>query len=63
MRISEFWRRMDVRFGATYARSVAQDHRLTVLGATVNDALESGVSAKEVWRAVCADFDVASQLR
>ncbi|MCW2527017.1 MAG: hypothetical protein JWM76_1877, partial [Pseudonocardiales bacterium] len=24
---------------------------------------ESGVSAKEVWRAVCAEFDVASPLR
>jgi hypothetical protein len=63
MRLSEFWNRMDARFGHAYARSVARDYRVSALGATIEDALESGVSAKEVWRAVCAEFDVASPLR
>ena len=54
---------MDARFGHTYARSVAKDYRLPLLGATVENALESGVGAKDVWRAVCAEFDVAGQLR
>lgn len=61
--MSEFWHRMEARFGATYARSVAQDYRLPALGATINDALERGDSAKTVWRAVCVEFDVAGQLR
>lgn len=63
MRLSEFWKRMDARFGHTYARSVAKDYRLPALGATVEDALDTGVSAKDVWRAVCNEFDVAGQLR
>ena len=54
---------MDVRFGPTYARSVAADYRVPLLGSTVNEALERGVPAKDVWRAVCDEFDVPSSLR
>ena len=62
MRLTEFWGRMDERFGASYSRSVAADYRLPRLGATVDEALRDGVEAKEVWRAVCAEFDVPSHL-
>lgn len=54
---------MEERFGVAYARSVARDHRLTTLGATVEEALERGVEAKEVWRAVCVDYEVPAHLR
>ncbi|MDT4891098.1 MAG: hypothetical protein QOE97_133 [Pseudonocardiales bacterium] len=54
---------METRFGAAYAHSVAADYRLTTLGSTVDEALANGVEAKEVWRAVCAEFDVPNQLR
>jgi hypothetical protein len=63
VRLTEFWRRMETRFGATYARSVAADYRLPGLGSTIDEALRRGVEAKEVWRAVCAEFDVPGQLR
>jgi hypothetical protein len=63
VRITEFWRRMNERFGDTYAASLAADYRLPLLGATVNDALASGVEAKEVWRAICAEFEVPASLR
>jgi hypothetical protein len=63
VRLTEFWRRMESRFGATYARSVAADYRLPMLGATIDEALSRGVEAKDVWRAVCAEFDVPGQLR
>lgn len=53
---------MDERFGPLYARSVAADYRLPVLGTTVNDALARGDDAKAVWRAVCAEFDVPGHL-
>lgn len=54
---------MEQRFGATYARSVAADHRLSALGLTVDEAISAGVETKEIWRAVCVDFEVPSQLR
>ncbi|WP_375486379.1 DUF3046 domain-containing protein [uncultured Jatrophihabitans sp.] len=63
MRLTEFWRRMDERFGAGYAASLAADYRLPVLGATIDDALAAGVEAKQVWQAVCAEFEMPAQLR
>ena len=54
MRLTEFWRRMDARFGAAYARSYAADQVLSTLGSrTVLQALADGEDAKDVWRAVC----------
>ncbi|HEY8827165.1 MAG TPA: DUF3046 domain-containing protein [Jatrophihabitantaceae bacterium] len=63
MRLTEFWRRMETRFGATYAHSVAADYRLPALGSTVEQALATGVDIKEIWRAVCAEFEMPAQLR
>jgi DUF3046 family protein len=63
VRLSDFWNRMEQRFGSTYARSLAADYRLPTLGATVNEALARGDSTKSVWRAVCAEFEVSSTLR
>jgi hypothetical protein len=54
---------MEARFGAGYARSVAADYRVPALGSTIDEALESGVDTKAVWRAVCDEFDVPSSLR
>ena len=62
MRLTEFWRRMDERFGAAYARSFAADYRLTTLGSTVDEALARGEEAKAVWRAVCTEMDVPGHL-
>lgn len=58
VRLSEFWQRMETQFGATYARSLARDYRVSALDGSVEDALESGVPAKDVWRAVCAEFRI-----
>lgn len=64
VRLSEFWVRMSEHFGAAYARSVAHDHVLMGLGGrTVDQALESGEPAKQVWRAVCEEFDVPARQR
>lgn len=64
MRLSEFWTRMRAQFGDAYASSVAKDHVLAALGErTVEQALEDGVEAKTVWRAVCKEFDVPPSLR
>lgn len=63
MRLTEFWQRMETRFGTSYARSVAADYRIPTLGSTIDDALSRGVEPKEIWRAVCAEFEVPGQLR
>jgi hypothetical protein len=64
VRLSEFWGRMEDHFGAGYARSVAHDHVLQELGdRTVDQALAAGVPAKQVWRAVCAEFEVPAGKR
>ena len=64
MRLSEFWTRMEGHFGAGYARSVARDHVIAGLGGrTVDQALEAGESAKQVWRAVCEEFELPARVR
>jgi hypothetical protein len=63
VRLTEFWSRMDERFGAAYAASLAADYRLPLLGSTIAEALAGGVDAKEVWRAVCAEFEMPASLR
>jgi hypothetical protein len=63
VRLTEFWGRMEERFGAAYARSLAADYRLPTLGATVDEALARGDEAKDVWRAVVAEFEMPSHLR
>jgi hypothetical protein len=64
MRLTEFWRRMDEHFGATYAESFARDHVMSELGGrTVHQALDAGWEAKEVWRVVCQTMGVSPLLR
>ena len=59
MRLTEFWDRMETRFGAAYADSVARDQVIGRLGnRTVHQALAQGESAKDVWRAVCEHFEI-----
>lgn len=54
---------MRERFGVAYAASLAADYRLPMLGATINEALDRGIDAKDVWRAVCAEFEMPARLR
>ncbi|QKW34898.1 DUF3046 domain-containing protein [Actinomadura sp. NAK00032] len=64
MRLTVFWDRMNQQFGESYAQSVAKDYVLAELGGrTIEQALADGESAKRVWQAVVATFDVPSILR
>ncbi|MBX6388955.1 MAG: DUF3046 domain-containing protein [Frankia sp.] len=64
MRLTEFWARMNRQFGPGYAESVARDHVLASLGGTtIEGALARGDDAKEVWRAVCEEFNVPARER
>ena len=59
VRLTEFNERVVLRFGTTYGASVLVDHVLTGLdGRTAAQAIEDGVEPRDVWRALCVDFDV-----
>ena len=61
MRLTDFWGRMERRFGAAYAASYAADQVLSTLGGrTVQQALDDGDDAKQVWRAVCESTAVSA---
>jgi hypothetical protein len=64
VRLTEFWDRMETRFGKVYADSVARDQVIGRLGnRTVHEALAAGESAKDVWRAVCEHFEIPMKER
>ncbi|MGV0742306.1 DUF3046 domain-containing protein [Mycolicibacterium sp. XJ870] len=59
MRLTEFHERVDGQFGSMRGHSLLVDHVLGGLGGrTAVRAIEDGVDPREVWRALCADFDV-----
>lgn len=62
MRLTDFWERMEQAFGRQYARSWAQDVVVPPLGCTVMQALDDGVDAKVIWRAVCQAADVPESI-
>jgi hypothetical protein len=64
VRLTDFWERMSAHFGAAYADSVARDQVIAELGGrTVYQAIEQGVDTKDIWRAVCARFEVPTSHR
>jgi len=59
VRLTEFHELVEARFGRVRGASLLVDHVLTRLGGrTPAQAIEAGVEPREVWRALCADFDV-----
>ncbi|GAA4528695.1 DUF3046 domain-containing protein [Amycolatopsis samaneae] len=64
MRITVFRRLMAEEFGPGRAETLSKDHVFSGLGGrTVEQALAEGTSAKEIWREVCAAFDVPPERR
>lgn len=59
MRLTEFRERVTLRFGAAYGASVLTDYVLAAVGGrTAVQAIEDGVDPRDVWWALCTDFDV-----
>jgi hypothetical protein len=58
VRLSEFRQALKDEFGEAYGRVLAHDLVLTPLGRTADEALSGGVSAREVWMALCQETDV-----
>lgn len=63
MRLREFQRACAEEFGDDYAGVVIRDHWLTALGSTGRDALDAGVPARQVWEALCDEFEVPASRR
>ncbi|MFC4602898.1 DUF3046 domain-containing protein [Rhodococcus kronopolitis] len=59
MRLTEFNELVHGEFGRLYGESMLVDHVLIGMGGmTAAQAIEAGQDPKEVWRALCAEFDV-----
>nr|WP_255426407.1 DUF3046 domain-containing protein [Pseudonocardia sp. C8] len=57
--MSHFRELMEAEFGPVRAASLSRDHVFAELdGQTVEQAIESGVDLRRVWRAVCEHFEV-----
>jgi len=64
VRLTHFRQLMDEEFGAVRAGSITRDHVFGALGGrTVAQALGDGDEPRDVWRAVCAEFDVPADRR
>jgi Protein of unknown function (DUF3046) len=63
VRLTEFRELVDGRFGSVRGGSLLVDHVLSGLGGrTAAQAIEDGVEPRDVWRALCSDFDVPRDL-
>ena len=59
VRLTEFQELVEGQFGPVRGASMLVDHVLMGLGGrTPAQAIEDGVDPRDVWRALCADFDV-----
>ena len=59
VRLTEFNVLVEGQFGSVRGGSLLVDHVITSLGGrTPVQAIEDGVDPRDVWRALCADFDV-----
>jgi len=64
VRLTEFWDRMETRFGALHADTVSRDQVMRQLdGQTVIEALATGWTAKSVWLAVCEAYEIPARER
>ena len=64
MRHTEFWARMELALGPSYARVWSRQQVLADLdGRTVDEALEAGVPPKRVWRVVAEALSLPDSLR
>jgi hypothetical protein len=59
VRLTQFHELVDEQFGPVRGASLLVDHVLTRLGGRTSlQAIEDGVDPRDVWWALCADFDV-----
>ena len=64
MRITVFRKLMDDEFGELRAAAISADHVFSALGGrTVDKAIDIGIEPKQIWQAVCEEFDIPDARR
>lgn len=63
MRRTEFDRLVAGEFGDSFGGWIASTHVLTNLGDTPSGLIERGEDLRQIWLALCDDFDVPSSRR
>lgn len=64
MTLTEFRARTAEVFGDLRSDHLVRAHHLAACdGRTAHDAIEAGASVKQVWLALCVEFDVPEQER
>ncbi|MCP9624096.1 DUF3046 domain-containing protein [Nocardia otitidiscaviarum] len=58
MRLTEFQELLYTEFGTARGDALLSDHVLPSMGKTGAQAIEAGIDPRDVWRALCAEFDV-----
>jgi hypothetical protein len=58
VRLTDFTELLHAEFGAARGDSILADHVVSGLGKTGAQAIDAGIDPREVWRALCAEFDV-----
>lgn len=59
MRMTEFHSLMEAEFGTARGDALLRDHALSAFGGkTGAQAIAAGAEPRDVWRALCAEFDV-----
>jgi hypothetical protein len=63
MRRTEFDRLVTGEFGETFGSWISGSHVLTGYGATTDELVERGTDLREIWWALCDDFEVPENRR
>lgn len=63
MRRTEFDRLVAEEFGDAFGAWIASSHTLAGLGATPAELIEGTHDLREIWWALCEDFDVPDERR
>lgn len=59
MRLTQFHELVHTEFGRARGEAILSDHALLSLGGrTPTAAIERGTDPRDVWRALCVEFDV-----
>lgn len=59
MRYTEFEQKLLGEFGSSVAETILVDHVFFELGSRrVKEAISQGVELKDIWRAICIEFQI-----
>lgn len=61
MRLADFYKFVHSEFGESKGEWLLHSHVLMEYGKTASELLEEGVNLRDIWWALCRDFDVPPQ--